>query len=111
MRLVVLCVFAFLAAATRTDGACSIECKTGQTGICVEKDGNCQCTCVDNAAQGTAQVRRLLHDMQASEEAAEKAARLYEEHIKKGDRDFSFSVEDGGKTFKIQVRADGSAGA
>jgi hypothetical protein len=85
---------------------CKVDCEKGQLGVCVERDGDCYCKCIEAAKAGVKPLEQLMRDAKASDKAVEEAVRLFREATKGPTKGVAkpFSVRDGDVTFTVSVQ-------
>lgn len=85
---------------------CTVKCPKGYLGVCVEADGECTCRCAKDASAGAEAIAEILRTKGAETETVQRAVSTYKEMAHTHVTDFSFTVTEGQRAFKISGSLD-----
>jgi len=88
-------------------GSCHANCEKGHKGVCVERDGHCECSCIEEITEAPAEARALLAMVGVSPAGVEEGVQLVRAKVKAGEGSFTVTFTDKGKIVTIKV-TDGS---
>ena len=84
-------------------GSCRVNCPGGHLGVCVERGGQCECSCIMGVDKAAGTVRVMLQRLGVSEAGIQTGINLFSEELNSGKRDFTVTFTD--EHVEVTIRA------